>query len=651
MFSSNTTQVAAAGGAEDTNFQNVTMLLSGDGTNGAQNNTFVDGSTNNFSITRNGNTTQGTFSPYGTSWSIYLNGSSYVTSSYNSAFDMVSNPFTIEAWIFCDATDSYRPILSTYGGSSSGWAMQVYNSKLYFAASGDGFDISGTTTLQVGRWYHVAVSGTGGTSIKLFLDGVQEGSTYTGSFNDSLSPLYAGYLAGSYFNGYISNARIIKGTALYTSNFTPPTAPLTAVTNTSWLTCKSNRFVDNSSNAFSVSTGGTSTKIQRFSPFNPTSAYSTSVIGGSGYFDGTGDYLNLTTSSALGVGTGTYTVECWVYASSAPAYSSFLQIDTTGLQFGVNASGYIAIAQQNVNFTVSSSTAVPLNTWSHIAASRDGSNVTRIFLNGVQIASATDTTNFSTGTTAYINHNSGNSAKVTGYITDVRLLKGTALYTSAFTPPTAPMTAITNTSLLLNYTNAGIYDSAMIGDMETVGNAQISTSVVKYGTGSLYFDGTGDYLVFPSDVNSNLAFRTGDFTIEFWAWKSANGAGGYDGVISADNTGNANGGFSVELSSNRGFVFYNDSGIRISYSMNPNDSTWHHYAVVRSNGTMALYKDGTQLTTATYTGDLGATPTLRVGSISTSSPFNGYIDDLRVTKGLARYTSNFTAPTAALPNY
>ena len=210
--------------------------------------------------------------------------------------------------------------------------------------------------------------------------------------------------------------------------------------------------------------------------------------------------------------------------------------------------------------------------------------------------------------------------------------------------------ALPISSFLCSFTNAGIYDNAMIGNMETVGNAQISTSVVKYGSGSLYFDGNGDYLVFPADVNNNFAFRTGDFTIEFWAWKPANGTTGYDGVIGADNNGNASGGFAVELSSLRGFVFYNDAAVRISYAMNPNDSTWHHYALVRAGGVMAMYKDGQQLTTAAYTGDLGASPTLRVGSLGTTANFNGYIDDLRVTKGVARYTGNFVPPKVAFAN-
>jgi hypothetical protein len=298
------------------------------------------------------------------------------------------------------------------------------------------------------------------------------------------------------------------------------------------------------------------------------------------------------------------------------------------------------------------------------------SGTTKLYVNGALGATvASDTTNY-TGTYLGIGGYYSTSYLLNGYMTDLRVVKGTAVYTGTFTPPTAPLAtsgaasaasypsttnvntsfASSATSLLCSMTNGGILDNAMISNMETVGNAQISTATAKYGSGSLYFDGNGDWLTFPSDVNSNFAFRTGDFTIEFWAWKPANGVGGYDGVIGADNNGNASGGFAVELSSNRGFVFYNDGFARITYAMNPNDSTWHHYAVVRASGVMALYKDGQQLTTAAYTGDLGATPTLRVGSLSTTSNFNGYLDDLRVTKGVARYTGNFVPPQVSLAN-
>ena len=83
-------------------FYSVTSLLHGDGTNGGQNNTFLDSSTNNFTITRNGNTTQGAFSPFSqTGWSNYFDGTGdYLTVADNTALDMGSSNFTIEGWYY-----------------------------------------------------------------------------------------------------------------------------------------------------------------------------------------------------------------------------------------------------------------------------------------------------------------------------------------------------------------------------------------------------------------------------------------------------------------------------------------------------------------------------------------------------------------------
>ncbi len=184
------------------------------------------------------------------------------------------------------------------------------------------------------------------------------------------------------------------------------------------------------------------------------------------------------------------------------------------------------------------------------------------------------------------------------------------------------------------------------------GAAQVDTAQSKFGGASLLLDGSSDYVSTP--VSSDFAFGTGDFTIEFWARKSANGAGGYDVALTTDTSnGSAVSGWFLELSSSRGFQFWHSSTQVISYSTNPNDSTWHHWAVTRGSGTVRVFKDGTQVATSTYSTAIVAAGSFGIGGSvnSTSYRFAGHIDDLRITKGVARYTAGFSVPTEAFPNY
>ena len=254
----------------DSYFNYVSLLLNGDGTNGAQNNTFLDSSTNNFTITRNGNTTQGSFSPYGNLWSNYFDGSSYLSAPAGSAWAFGTGDFTVETWINTNTTNSQQCITGTYLNSSSGFSFTIETSNNYLKVRtlGDPVVLTGNVTVTPNVWHHVAVVRSSGT-ITLYLDGTSCGST---SNSDNITSngvaMYIGQLGNSsgYVNGYLSNVRIVKGTAVYTSNFTPSTTPLTAVSGTQLLTSQSNRFIDNSSNAFALTVNG-SPSVQRFPLF------------------------------------------------------------------------------------------------------------------------------------------------------------------------------------------------------------------------------------------------------------------------------------------------------------------------------------------------------------------------------------------------
>lgn len=655
--------------AKDPQFKYVTMLLHGDGTNGAQNNTFLDSSTNNFTITRNGNTTQGTFTPYGANWSNYFNASASRLEVVNSNSSMIAQgtAFTLECWTFINtntatgnAYNTSMPLVCSSPNSTS-----VSNGRLYsFGTTTFGFwDRASASWLTiswtppVGQWFHLALVSTG-TVFTLYINGTSVGSvtdntTYyaDSGYNFYIASYVGNGTAGSppIPNMYISNFRYTKA-QVYTSSFTPSTSPLTAITNTTVLTCQSNRFIDNSTNAYAVNPLGTTTpSVQRFSPFSPTSAYSTSVIGGSGYFDGSGDYLNTTSTQVIP--SGSFTVEAWVYPTSS-ADSYFVAQGTTGnvgrFSIGITSgSWYVQIGATNIN-----TSTVVLNQWTYVAATFNGTTLT-LYVNGTSVGTGATVVNAQNTTlrVGSLGPADWGTFYWTGYIGPVRI-SNTVRTISA---PTTPYSSDGNTTCLLSYTNAGILDNAMMNDLETVGNAQISTSVKKYGTGSLAFDGTDDRLTAAS--SPNMAFGTGDFTIEGWFYINS-GSGTNNGALQISGT---TGGLQANQTTNIAIYSADSSGTKwgayyantFAYGSASTTQTWTHIALVRSSGSLKLYVNGTadatfgtKTDTTNYTGQ-----NICVGGYySTLYLWNGYIDDLRITKGYARYTSNFTAPTAAFPN-
>ena len=404
---------------------------------------------------------------------------------------------------------------------------------------------------------------------------------------------------------------------------------------------QNNTFIDGSSNNFTITRNGNTTQGS-FSPFTGT--------GGSGYFDGTGDYLGVSSSLAFPQGTEDFTVEFWLYWAALPSASdvAFIACAGGGLLFGIyNFKNDIMLFNggwsTNINF--GSKTQLPINQWNHLALTRSG-NVFRCYVNGTKTSSGdiTNTMSMGSGGTARVASEDGTKNYVNGYISNLRVLRGTALYTgTSFTPPTSPLTAITNTSLLLNFTNAGITDSARKADLETVGNAQVSTSVVKYGTGSMAFDGTGDWLTSPD--STNLQLGTGAFTIECWLYLSATGAA--RGIVGK---GTATTGWLLSVNASNQVVF-TDTTTAITSTGTLSGTTWYHIAVVRegtgSNQTK-IYIGGSNDGTGTSATNFNQTNIMYVGANRTGGDaLNGYIDDLRITKGVAR---TITVPTAAYPD-
>lgn len=200
-----------------------------------------------------------------------------------------------------------------------------------------------------------------------------------------------------------------------------------------------------------------------------------------------------------------------------------------------------------------------------------------------------------------------------------------------------------------------IVDAGPLGQsVSVVGNTQIGTGQSKFGGSSLAFDGTGDYVVVPS---SDMAFGAGDFTIETFLFKTANNPNSsriwnpngdfVDGVIAAID---ASGNFSVSASTN---------GSSWTHSLpvvaNLANGQWYHLAITRSGGSLFAFVDGVKYTVTTTLGTAALSSYTGAGRViggqaGTDRALNGFIDEFRITKEVARYTANFTPPTQEFLN-
>jgi hypothetical protein len=241
----------------------------------------------------------------------------------------------------------------------------------------------------------------------------------------------------------------------------------------------------------------------------------------------------------------------------------------------------------------------------------------------------------------------------------------------AGTWPTASQDAFfSSVSLLLNMngTNESTTFTDSSNTPKTVtafGDAKVSTTQSKFGQSAI-FDGTGDYLEIAN--NAAFDFGTGDLTIEAWLYISANSGTDPEGNRGASvvNTWNASGslsGYALNVLGNStttgtGLAFDTWSSASATVyraTVNVSQATWHHVAVSVSGGTRRLFLNGTEASGSTSTVSSGYTQANSLGNafrIGRSSyinyplALNGFIDDLRVTKGVARYTANFTPPAA-----
>lgn len=178
----------------------------------------------------------------------------------------------------------------------------------------------------------------------------------------------------------------------------------------------------------------------------------------------------------------------------------------------------------------------------------------------------------------------------------------------------------------------------------TANNATTTTTGPKFGTACGSFNGTNASLTASS--NADFGIGTGDFTFETWIYYNAYGSGGSQVVFEVTTSGG------MAIYTNDGAGVRLDAygvGTQGTWSWSPSLSTWYHIAICRAGSSINFYVNGVKqgsTATSSYNFVAGA---LGIGGRGTSYCFNGKFDDMRLTKGIARYTNNFSVPTAAFP--
>ena len=358
-------------------------------------------------------------------------------------------------------------------------------------------------------------------------------------------------------------------------------------------------------------------------------------FGGAGavYFDGTGDYLSVADGTDFTLGTDNFTLECWVYLQSDSLQIFLGQNDgnlpTSSIDIRYS-SGTITAYAFSGNSSFSRSGSAAQNSWHHIAWVRDGSAM-RLFINGTQ---TTGTSNISTNSINDSSEQFGVGAcngtggyKMTGYLSNVRLIKGRALYTSNFTPPRKKLEATSDT-VLLTCEKGTIRDRSPSAHAITINGDAKSISGASY----FEFDGIDDYATIAS--SNDFAYGTGDFIWEVWIYPTNLTGNRY--VL---DHGSDNGGIIALSPSGDGNRYYNSTTGQSSVLYTTgfgtlSTNTWYHLVATRKSGTTSLYKNGALTASASDSHNYPA-QSVTIGNYGGGGSYNfaGNISNFKIYKG------------------
>lgn len=434
------------------------------------------------------------------------------------------------------------------------------------------------------------------------------------------------------FNGQLDDVRYTQGVCRYTGNFVVPTSA----------------YPDSVPNGLDPYWAKTVLLLNGEKPVDFSPKRKTITLWGGAVlstadkqFGSKSFFCDATASSYIDCGfvspdssmTGDFTFEFW---AKEPAPQNQYWWSTNGPLAMEN--GYISGFGETLSY---GAIAVPV--WTHFALSRSSGTV-RVFRGGILQSEWPNASTVNFAGLQFCRYVSSGINFKTAYIDDVRITKDVARYTAGFSVPTAPNSYYAYEQTVLSLHGESLLDSSTPQKTVTNLGAALSSTQKRFGASAIYFAG-GTARLRVSQVDA-LIFGAEDFTLEAWVFPLATTA---QRILVRSESGGVYP-YSLAISSVGKFSFFccnsGSSVITISSSVSVVANQWWHLLAVRSGSSFYLFVDGVLEGSGTFTGALveNGVP-LSIGAYNGGSEaFNGYIDDLRITRGVARNLVAFTPP-------
>jgi len=616
---------------------------------------FVDSSPSAKAVTANGNATQIPVLEDGKPQAMFFNGTTdYVDIANSAGFAFGDGAFEIEFSFMTNIAATAQTIIDnrTATADTDAWLVNIINSsgnKLCFTTATTA-RITGTTTLAINTKYRCKIVGNGGANgsrtVIMYLavgdgDYAQEGSTYTADYYFAKRTLRIGSVkatAGTYYNGWLKNLTLKKDTTtvLDMRGNTPATSPL-----------------------------------------GPAIA-----------FDGTGDYLDFSDSADFAPGTGAFTVEGF-FNTGVPATAQTIYDTRTAT---ANTTGFlINIASSKLCFTTATTARITGGTtlianrtyhWRVVGnGGADGARTVTLYLNGQAEGSVyTNNYNFTDQTLRIGSIKAAAGTYFNGWMREIRV-SDNERNTTAFTPSQTGFTVDANTKLYIKGDqNNGVGGNNSTDILDTTGKTvtckgdtkikytedyrscifkdEIGKSPYPVGSAKVDFMAIGSGVGYFDGTNSRLSVGASD------DWKFGTGDYTYEAYFRSKSFAAAQAFIDCSVYGGGGWYVGADSATRFNVNVGGSSHTadwvitvptiplnqWNHIAVSRTGTTVNVYLNGTLIGTRADTYNYQPARALEIGCFyytydsTRKSWMNGTIDNIRISKGVARYTAAFNPP-------